>query len=184
MTPLSRRIALALPLLAAPALPRAQAARRIVLVHGAFEDAGCWAAVAPRLEAAGWSVTAVNLPGRAPDRTPPGQVTLDTMSTAVVEALGAGPSAVLLGHSFGGIVVSAAAEAAPERVRRLVYLAAYLPRDGESLLTLAGRDPASDLGPGFVVDGAAGVARAPRPPAASPLAWWTSRSARPARRCG
>lgn len=159
MPSLDRRAVLGSATLAIPVLARAQPKPRLVLVHGAFEDASCWAGVLPLLEAAGVSARAVNLPGRAPDPTPPGSVTLDAMRDAVVAALAEGPPAVLVGHSFGGIVVSAAAEAAPERVRRLVYLAAYLPRDGESLQTLAARDPAGELGPGFVVDGPAGVAR-------------------------
>jgi pimeloyl-ACP methyl ester carboxylesterase len=52
--------------------------------------------------------------------------------------------AILLGHSMGGMSITAAAERAPERVAKLVYLCAYLPRDGESVLGLAaGVDPAS-----------------------------------------
>ena len=47
---------------------------------------------------------------------------------------------MLVGHSFGGIAISVAAEAAPQKIGTLVYVAAYLPRDGQSLLDLGNSD--------------------------------------------
>src|SRR5262249_13784205 len=54
---------------------------------------------------------------------------------------------VLVGHSFGGITISVAAEAAPEKIKTLVYVAAYLPRDGQSLLDLGNSDKDTRIGP-------------------------------------
>jgi pimeloyl-ACP methyl ester carboxylesterase len=66
---------------------------------------------------------------------------LERCSDAVLQVVRAQPEPVILvGHSFGGMTISAVAEAAPERIRRLVYLAAYLPRTGESLQTLSAED--------------------------------------------
>lgn len=59
---------------------------------------------------------------------------------------------VLLGHSMGGMPVSAAAEAEPERVRALVYLCAFLPRDGESLMEIEARNPRPTVPPTVVPD--------------------------------
>jgi pimeloyl-ACP methyl ester carboxylesterase len=64
----------------------------------------------------------------------------------VLAAIGDRQGVVLVGHSFGGIVVSAVAEAAPERVRGLIFVAGYVPQSGQSAWTLSQRDPASLVG--------------------------------------
>jgi len=129
----------------------------IVLVHGAFEDAAVWKNTRSALEARGLRTVAVNLPGRpGAAATAP---TLDAYRDAVLETVRAQPGrVVLVGHSFGGITISNVAEAAPEKIATLVYLAAYLPRDGEALTNLAQRDEGSKTGAAFVVDGARGIA--------------------------
>jgi pimeloyl-ACP methyl ester carboxylesterase len=105
-----------------------------VLVHGAWHGAWCWHKVVARLEARGHTVLAPDLPGHGIDQTPRGSVTLDDYATRVCETLGrCAEPAILVGHSMGGMVVSQAAERRPDRVRRLVYLAAFLPADGRSL---------------------------------------------------
>jgi pimeloyl-ACP methyl ester carboxylesterase len=92
--------------------PIAEAAQKpaIVLVHGAFEDAQVWGHVTAKLEADGYKVVAVDLPGRPSNPLPPDKVSLDLYRDTVVKALRTtkGP-AVVVGHSFGGIVISAAA---------------------------------------------------------------------------
>ncbi|XNS27236.1 alpha/beta fold hydrolase [Citricoccus nitrophenolicus] len=110
-----------------------------VLVHGAFHGAWCWDKVAAALQQAGHSVSAPDLPGAGEDGTPLEQVDLDRATERVVGALRAGPEpAVLVGHSMGGVVVTQAAARVPDRVSRLVYLTAFRPSDGESLLELTG----------------------------------------------
>lgn len=109
----------------------------ILLVHGAWSRAATWDAVIAALEASGRRVRAIDLPGHGDDATPPETVTLDHYVNRIVEALPtSGPPALLVGHSMGGISITAAAERAPERIRKLAYVAAFLPRDGESLLDL------------------------------------------------
>lgn len=111
--------------------------KRIILVHGAAHGAWCWEEVVPLLAAVGFDVVAIDLPGLGADRTPPGDVTLDGYRAAVVDAVVASPEPVtLVGHSMGGIPISLAAESEPQRIRRLVYLAALLPQDGERLIDL------------------------------------------------
>lgn len=119
-----------------------------VLVHGAFQDASAWSMVTPVLEAAGNTVIAINLPGRGDDTTPITDINLTLYRDAVVSAIESqDQSVILVGHSFGGMVISAVAEAIPDRIERLVYLAAYLPRTGESLLDIASSEPdAQDAG--------------------------------------
>lgn len=118
----------------------------VVLVHGAWSEAGAWDRVAAELRARGHDVTAVNLPGHGRDTTPLKDLTLAGYVDAVTRALPAGGRALLVGHSMAGIVISQVAEQVPERVAKLVYVAAYLPRDGESLYQLSMQDRGSRVG--------------------------------------
>jgi pimeloyl-ACP methyl ester carboxylesterase len=112
---------------------------RILLVHGAFGRAAVWDRVAPGLRAAGHDVETLDLPGQGDDDTPVAEVTLDRYARRVCEVLADGPPAVLVGHSMGGMVVTQAAASCPQHVDRLVYVAAFLPADGESLIDLTQR---------------------------------------------
>jgi pimeloyl-ACP methyl ester carboxylesterase len=126
----------------------------IVLLHGAFQDGqSTWARVKPELEAAGYKVIVVNLPGRGGDGADPKTLTTDVYRDTVLKAIAGEQSPVILvGHSFGGITISNVAEAAPGKIKALVYLSAYLPQDGQSLMTLAQTDRDSYLGkPGNLV---------------------------------
>lgn len=111
---------------------------RFVLVHGAFHGAWCWEFVLPRLESLGHSAVAIDLPGSGADETPADQVTLADCAQRVAEILRAGEPAVLVGHSMGGVVVTQAVTLARDSIDRIVYVCAFLPRDGESLQSLAG----------------------------------------------
>ncbi len=136
---------------------------RIVLVHGAFGRAANWDRVAPGLRAAGHDVEAIDLPGQGDDPTPVAEVTLDRYAEKLCETLAAGPPAVLVGHSMGGMVITQAAARCTEHVERLVYVAAFLPADGESLIDLTHRpEEAGDaVQAGLVVEGDPPVARMP-----------------------
>jgi pimeloyl-ACP methyl ester carboxylesterase len=109
---------------------------RIVLVHGAFGGAWCWEPVLPGLRAAGHTPQAPDLPGHGDDHTPLAEVTLDAYADRVCEVLAEGPPAVLVGHSMGGVVITEAAARCPQDVVGLVYLTAFLPAEGQSLLAL------------------------------------------------
>jgi pimeloyl-ACP methyl ester carboxylesterase len=110
---------------------------RFVLVHGAFGGAWCWEPVVPALEAAGHAVQAIDLPGGGDDRTPVEGITLESCAERVGDALAASPEpAVLVGYSMGGAVVTQAAGNWPERVASLVFVAAFMPANGQSLLDL------------------------------------------------
>jgi pimeloyl-ACP methyl ester carboxylesterase len=111
----------------------------IVLVHGAWAGAWCWARVLAPLRAAGHAVHAVTLTGvgeRAHLLSP--DITLRTHIADVLGLIAAEElrDVVLVGHSYGGIVVTGAADAllarAPGALRQLVYVDAVVPRPGES----------------------------------------------------
>jgi pimeloyl-ACP methyl ester carboxylesterase len=113
-----------------------------VLVHGAWHGAWCWKKVVPELERLGHTVSTPDLPGLGDDPTPAASVTLGDYATRIAAVLDAHPEpSILVGHSMGGMAISAAAELRPEKILRLVYLCAFLPRSGESLLTLEELNP-------------------------------------------
>ncbi|MGI5501385.1 alpha/beta fold hydrolase [Lentzea sp. CA-135723] len=108
----------------------------IVLVHGAFAESGGWGPVADRLRAEGHHVVAAANPLRS--------VAFDaTQVRALVDSI-EGP-VVLVGHSYGGMVISKAGAGA-ENVTALVYVAAFAPEAGESGASLSGKFPGSTLG--------------------------------------
>lgn len=109
----------------------------VVLVHGAFADSSSWNGVVQRLQAAGYKVVA------APNELR--SVKSDAAEVSSLVKSIAGP-VVLVGHSYGGPVISEAATGLPN-VKALVYVAAFAPDVGESAAELAGRFPGSTLGP-------------------------------------
>jgi pimeloyl-ACP methyl ester carboxylesterase len=127
-------------------------------VHGAFCDSHSWDAVAGKLQASGYKVININLPGRPGTNVAAKDATLDGYRQTVLTAIqGEKSPVILVGHSFAGITISNVAEAAPEKVKTLVYVAAYLPKDGDSLLKLAQTDRDSKLGEHLKPDEARGV---------------------------
>ncbi|WIV51163.1 alpha/beta fold hydrolase [Marivivens sp. LCG002] len=122
----------------------------IILVHGSCHGAWCWRDVIPELEALGHDVTAIDLPSHGDDTTPVETVTLDLYAEAIVKAIKG--KAVLVGHSMGGYPITAAAELAPEKVERLIYLCAYVPREGMGLADMRRAAPRQPLLEAVVVD--------------------------------
>ena len=99
-----------------------------VLVHGAWHGAWCWEQVVPRLGARGHSARAIDLPGHGQDPKPPGAVSFDDYMSRMGDVIEAAPEPpILVGHSLGGAVITAAAYRWPERIGALVYLCAMLP---------------------------------------------------------
>jgi len=115
-----------------------------LLIHGAWHGAWCWSKLIPALEALGHRAVAIDLPAQGDDPTPSAETTLALWAGRVVAALeGFAAPPILVGHSMGGLSMTAAAEAAPARIAALVYLAAFLPQDGDSLFSMAAaHDPA------------------------------------------
>ena len=122
--------------------------KTFVLVHGAWQAPYAWQFVKQRLEQQHQRVIVVELPGHGTDTTPPVTLTLNAYRDKVVAAIQAQPdNVILVGHSLGGMVVTAVAESIPARITKLVYIGAFLPANGQSLLALASTDSTSQLGP-------------------------------------
>jgi pimeloyl-ACP methyl ester carboxylesterase len=110
---------------------------RFVMVHGAFGGAWCWEPVTGALEAAGHTVEALDLPGGGDDSTPVAGITLESCAARVREVLDSRPEpAILVGYSMGGAVVTQAAGDRPDKVASLVFVCAFMPSNGQSLLDL------------------------------------------------
>lgn len=105
-----------------------------LLVHGSCHGAWCWRDLIPALEALGHTVQTVDMPSHGSDPTPIAQVTLDSCRDAVLAA--SNPDTIIVGHSWGGFPISAAAEADPKAMHALIYLCAYVPRDGLSMVEM------------------------------------------------
>lgn len=117
-------------------------ARNVVLVHGLFADGSCWSAVIERLQSAGLNVTSVQNP-------------LTTLPEAVAAAERVlnrqdGP-AVLVGHSFSGMIVTEAG--VHPNVSAVVYIAARAPDADEDYTALAKTFPTPPASAGIVFDG-------------------------------
>ncbi|KAF1686694.1 alpha/beta hydrolase [Pseudoxanthomonas broegbernensis] len=112
----------------------------VILVHGAFAESASWDGVVPRLAAQGYRVVAAANPLRS--------VAGDAESIDGLVEQAPGP-VVLVGHSYGGAVISNAR--ANSKIKALVYVAAFAPDQGESVLELTGRFPGSTL-PGTLAE--------------------------------
>ncbi|MFF6815580.1 alpha/beta fold hydrolase [Streptomyces sp. NPDC012403] len=108
----------------------------VVLVHGAFADSSSWNGVVDKLQSHGYPVVAASNPLRG--------LTGDGEYVRQLLASIDGP-VVLVGHSYGGSVISNAATGL-DHVKALVFVAAFLPEEGESAVALSGMYPGSTLG--------------------------------------
>jgi pimeloyl-ACP methyl ester carboxylesterase len=128
-----------------------------ILVPGAWKGAWAFESVVPLLEGAGHTAHALTLTGLRPDDADATVATanLDTHADDVVRLLDRAhvTSATLVGHSYAGMVIAAAADRAAGRISRLVHLDAFVPRDGESWWSATNdyfrevfRDGAADTG--------------------------------------
>jgi pimeloyl-ACP methyl ester carboxylesterase len=132
-----------LALLAPPAAAQATSRTTYVIVHGAWGGGWDWRQVDSLLTAHGNRVVRVTLTGlgeRVHLASP--EIGLrthiqDVVNTLLFEQLS---DVVLVGHSYGGMVITGVADSVPERIRRLVYIDALLPNSGESFLSLMEKD--------------------------------------------
>ena len=101
--------------------------KTFILIHGSWHSAWNWHKVVPMIEKAGHRAIAVDLPGMGRDKTPITEVrlqkTVDNLCKLIDSIEG---KVILVGHSKNGIMISQAAEYRPEKIEKLIYLAAYL----------------------------------------------------------
>ncbi|MGF7072889.1 alpha/beta fold hydrolase [Mucilaginibacter sp. R-33] len=119
-----------------------------VLVHGAWQAPYVWDNVKAALEKNGDHAIVIELSGHGADQTAPQTLSIDVYRDKVIDAINkVDGKVVLVGHSLGGVIISAVAEKVPSKIQKLVYIGAYLPASGQSLLDLANTDADALLGP-------------------------------------
>ena len=121
----------------------------IVLVHGAWHGAWCWAGLQHALDDLGVPSYAIDLPGHGASTAPLSDLYGDAEHVAdVLRTLGT--PVVLVGHSYGGAVITEAAGRHPE-VAHLVYLTAFALEAGESVMSLLTSLPRADIALGRAI---------------------------------
>lgn len=130
---------------------------KFLLIHGAWHGAWCWHKLVARLRHHGHQVKTLDLPSHGIDVTAPAEVTLDDYVARIAATLENLERPIIVAHSMGGIPLSQVAERHPAAIEKLVYVAAFLLRDGASLLDVALKDSQSLATPNLMVDEANGI---------------------------
>jgi len=107
--------------------------KTFILIHGSWHSSWNWHRVIPILEKSGHRAIAVDLPGMGRDKTPITEVRFEKTVSLICDLIDSiDGKVILVGHSKNGIMISQAAEYRPEKIEKLIYLAAYLIPDGKT----------------------------------------------------
>ncbi len=130
-----------------------------VLVHGAWQAPYVWDSVKASLIKAGQNVVVVQLPGHGADQTNPGVITMDSYRDQIVSAINnVNGKVILVGHSLAGFAITAAEEQIPNRIDKLVFVAGYIPAEGQYPLALAMSDNQTHVfPPALIIDSTHGL---------------------------
>ena len=116
----------------------------VILIHGAWQGSWAWTRFTPYLQAAGLAAHAVDLPGNGVDGSDPADVTFEACLQHVFDVVRILDRPVrLVGHSGGGLLVTAFAERWPNHVSRLVYVAGMMLPGGAALRTSSNQSASS-----------------------------------------
>jgi pimeloyl-ACP methyl ester carboxylesterase len=122
-----------------------------VLIHCAWEESRAWDDVSKSLQQRGHTVTAIDLPGHGKNSLPVPQVTMANYIQAVVDEIEAlDHQVILVGHSMTGTVISQVAERMPDKIERLIYVAAFLLKEGGTVLEAMQSDAGGEFYPELV----------------------------------
>ena len=107
--------------------------KTFILIHGSWHSAWNWHKVVPLLEEQGHRAIAIDLPGMGRDKTPIQLVKLGTTVEKICQLIdNIEGKVILVGHSKNGIMISQVAEYRPDKIEKLIYLAAYLIPNGKT----------------------------------------------------
>ena len=107
---------------------------KFLLVHGSGHGAWCYEKLVKELQKKGHIAYAIDLPGHGKNKIPIKEVTLEKYSSAILKSLDS--PTIVLGHSMGGYPISLAAEIDPTHIKHLIFLTAFIPQDGKSLVEM------------------------------------------------
>jgi pimeloyl-ACP methyl ester carboxylesterase len=124
-----------------------------ILIHGAWHGKWCWKKLKPLLRDKGHIVLNPDLPGLGDDLTPINKITMQLYVDHISAIFNqANQKVILVGHSMAGIVISELAEQLPEKIESLVYLCAFMPQNGQSLMDIVRDRPNPHLSLSFSKD--------------------------------
>lgn len=107
--------------------------KTFILIHGSWHSSWNWHRVIPILENQGHKAIAMDLPGMGRDKTPINEVKMQSTVEKICRLIDSvDGNVILMGHSKNGIMISQAAEYRPDKIEKLVYLAAYLIPNGKT----------------------------------------------------
>ncbi len=119
-----------------------------IFVHGAWHAAWCWQKIAEKMRKMGYDVLTPDLPSHGASQAIASKTTLADYAAFLIQLIESqNQKVILVGHSMGGIVISQVAELIPEKIAKLIYVAAYIPKQDESLISLAARAASRELTP-------------------------------------
>ncbi len=135
-----------------------------ILLHGAWEESRMWDDVSPILQQNGHTVTAIDLPGHGTNKQLGPAVTTSAYKQAVLAVIAPlDHQVILVGHSMNGTLISQVAEQIPEKIERLIYVTAFLLKDGGSVLEAMQSDPAGEVLPEIIFSNDQAYATLPEP---------------------
>jgi pimeloyl-ACP methyl ester carboxylesterase len=127
-------------------------AKTFVFVHGAMVDGTAWYKIVKPLENAGNKVIVLNLPAHGKDDTKISDVTYATYLKIIADSVNQQPEKVILvGHSMAGLLIASIAEQIPNKIEKLVFVAAFIPQNGDNVFGLNGKDTSSQFGSNLIV---------------------------------
>lgn len=119
-----------------------------ILIHGSWHSSWNWHKVVPILEKQGHKVLAIDLLGMGRDKTPIKEITIASTVEQICKLIDSiDGKVILVGHSKNGIMISQVAEYRPEKIEKLIYLAAYLIPNGKTQADYSSQDVKGVLKP-------------------------------------
>lgn len=120
--------------------------KTFLLIHGAWEGAWSWKETITHLQKNGHRVKAIDLPGHGDDKTPTSEINMALYANRVkAELEKTEGKVVLVGHSFGGFVITQVAEEMPDKIEKLVYVASAMPYEGKTAVEVFEEDQESEF---------------------------------------
>jgi pimeloyl-ACP methyl ester carboxylesterase len=125
--------------------------KHYLLIHGAWGAAWEFNKVAKLLETDGSKVTAINLPGHGDNIADISTVTMAAYVQSVIDTIDKlNQNVILVGHSLAGAVISQVAQQVPDKIERLIYVAAMLLANGDTPLSVMQNDTGGQLLPNTI----------------------------------
>ncbi len=127
--------------------------KTFILIHGSWHASWNWHKVIPIIESKGQKAIPIDLPGMGKDKTPIQEVKFKNTIAKICELIDSIEGKVILvGHSKNGIMISQAAEYRPDKIEKLIYLAAYLIPNGKTQREYSAQDTKGWLKPYVDID--------------------------------